>query len=596
MTQSKNKTICHYFVNRAKISPKKTAILKKDQDQWIEISWEEYNNQVLLFASGLSALGVRPGDKVAIMANTRFEWSVTDFAVLCSKAITIPVYQTLLADDLKYILNNSETKVLVLENRSLLKTFLTVKDQCPTVQKVICMDEARQTDEFVMTWDELMALGSQEKEDFKSEFLARVESITLDDIASILYTSGTTGNPKGVVLAHEQIMSEVGEVFPLVGITDTDTTLSFLPYAHILGRIEHWGQPFSGYTLAYAESIEKIKGNLAEVKPTFLVAVPRIFEKIYAGIWATMESQVIKSKLFRWALSIGKEVGEHKMNRTPVPLPLLAQYQLADKLVLEKIRQAVGGRLRFAVSGGAPLARDIALFFHACGILILEGYGLTETTAAVTANSPFDYRFGTVGKPIGDTEIKIAADGEILVRSKKVMREYYKNPEATKEAMDGNWFKTGDIGEFTDTGDLKITDRKKDLIKTAGGKYVAPQKLENLLKLHNFVSNVLIHGDQKKYIVALITLDAAFLQRYAEEKNIPYTQIESITQHPAVLELVRKGVAETNTQLANFETIKRFAVLPKDFTVESGELTPSLKVKRKLLDKKYEKHISALYS
>jgi long-chain acyl-CoA synthetase len=363
-----------------------------------------------------------------------------------------------------------------------------------------------------------------------------------------------------------------------------------------MGRIENWGHVFIGFQMAYAENIEKIRTYLIEVRPTILVAVPRIFEKVYSGIYAQLGNSVLRTKIFQQALAIGRKVSQCKLDRKPVPLKLFLSYQVAQKLVLNKVREAFGGRLRFAVSGGAPISSDIAMFFHSCGILILEGYGLTETTAAVAANTPFNYRFGSVGRPIGDVQIKIAEDGEILVKSKKVMREYLNDPEGTAMAFTNGWFHTGDIGELMPTGDLRITDRKKDLIKTAGGKYISPQRIENLLKENSFVSHALIHGDQKKYVVALITLDPGFLKNFAEEKGLVFKDLSELSQHPQVLQTVRLGVAEINSRLANFETIKRFSVLPDDFTVQGGELTPSLKVKRKILDQKFRKQIDALYT
>ncbi|HWU44547.1 MAG TPA: AMP-dependent synthetase/ligase, partial [Bdellovibrio sp.] len=407
--------------------------------------------------------------------------------------------------------------------------------------------------------------------------------------------SGTTGRPKGVVLTHLQAISEVSEAFPFAGANDKDISLSFLPYAHILGRIEHWGHLFIGYTMAYAESLEKVRGNLTDIRPTIMVSVPRIFEKIYAAIWAQIQTQPLKLKLFNWAFTIGKEVGEYKMNGQSLPLDLLLKYQLAHKLVLSKISDAFGGRLRFAISGGAPISKDIALFFHSAGILILEGYGLTETTAAITVNTPFNYRFGSVGRPIGEVKIKIAEDGEILIKSDKVMKEYYKNPQATKEVFTDGWFHTGDIGEILPGGDLKITDRKKDLIKTAGGKYVAPQRLEGLLKMCPYITNVLIHGDQKKYIVALLTVDRPGLEKFAKEKGVAYKDWNELVKGSFVNEIIRKAVADANSQLASYESIKKYLILPNEFTVEDGELTPSLKVKRKVLDVKFRDQIESLY-
>ncbi|PIS10033.1 MAG: long-chain fatty acid--CoA ligase, partial [Bdellovibrio sp. CG10_big_fil_rev_8_21_14_0_10_47_8] len=322
--------------------------------------------------------------------------------------------------------------------------------------KVICLENLRKSDLEIITWDELLSLGAREKKGKKDLFDKLCQSTTRQDTATLIYTSGTTGLPRGVVLTHEQIMSEVTEAFHHLSATKEDTTLTFLPYAHVLGRIESWGHVYVGFKMAYAESIEKIRSNLSEVQPTVMIAVPRIFEKIYSGIFAQLGNNVFRNKLFRWALAVGLKVGHLKLEKKSVPLALFAEYQLADRLILGKIREAFGGRLRFAVSGGAPLARDIALFFHACGVLILEGYGLTETTAAIFANTSYSYRFGTVGRPIGDVQVKIAEDGEILIRSKKVMKEYYNDPEATKEVFSEGWFHTGDIGELLPSGDLKI--------------------------------------------------------------------------------------------------------------------------------------------
>jgi long-chain acyl-CoA synthetase len=326
-----------------------------------------------------------------------------------------------------------------------------------------------------------------------------------------------------------------------------------------------------------------------------MIAVPRIFEKIYNGIRNQVDMDPIKKRLFDWAVGLGKAAGSYKMQHKMVPLTLALKYQVAHRLVFKQILEKLGGNLRFAFSGGAPLSKEIGEFFHAAGVLLLEGYGLTETTAAVTANSPYDYRFGTVGKPFGDVELKLAADGEILVKSLKVFREYYKDPKATAEVLKDGWFSTGDIGEFTSEGFLRITDRKKDLIKTSGGKYVAPQRLEALLKHNKHISNVLIHGDQRKYIVALITLDPNLLQDYAKAKDLANSDPDHLVETAEVKELVRMAVAEANSQLASYESIKNFAILPRDFSVEDGELTPSLKVKRKYCDQKYRDVLDNLY-
>jgi long-chain acyl-CoA synthetase len=596
MDKSSTATICHSVLEMPHRKSDAVAVSYKADAAWQELSWTQYYEAIATVASALLSYQVQPGDKIAIMSNTRVEWSVCDYAIMGIQAITVPIYQTVTAEDLQYMLNNSKSKILFLENRSMLKLFLKVQASCPSVEKVICFDSVRESDLQVTGWDELLAYGTQEKPDQKAEFEKLSQATRPGHIATLIYTSGTSGTPKGVVLTHEQILSEISEAFPFLGVTTDDVSLTFLPYAHVLGRIEHWGHVYVGFHMAFAESIERIKYNLTEIRPTILISVPRIFEKVYSSIFAQLGNSFLRNRIFKWALSVGYQVGELRLQRKSIPVQLFAQYELAQRLVLHKVKDAFGGRLRFSMSGGAPISKEIALFFHACDVLILEGYGLTETTAAVCANTPYNYHFGSVGRPIGDVQIRIADDGEILLKSKKIMREYYEAPELTKEVFTDGWFHTGDIGQVLPSGDLQITDRKKDLIKTGGGKYVAPQKLENLLKLNSFISNVLIHGDQKKYIVALITLDPLFMEKFAKEKNIAYSDYASLTQHPVVLEMVRKGVAQSNTQLAAYETVKRFAVLPQDFTVESGELTPSLKVKRKVLDQKFQKQLTALYS
>lgn len=581
---------------------------KKDRT-WQEVSWKDYRSWVEQTAAALIELGARPGDRVALFASTRYEWALTDLAALSMGVIIVPVYHTMTADELEHILLDSGSRLLIVENAQLLKIFKSIENKTPLVEKVILLDPPKEmrgtnlTSRPWMSFEDLRKEGQNKIQEHKNEWKLRLKALTIDTPATIIYTSGTTGKPKGVLLTHRQIASEVNESFSYVGATHQDISLTFLPYSHILGRIELWGSLSLGFTLAFAESIEKIRANLQEVKPTIMVAVPRIFEKIYLAIQSQIETNSLRKKLFVWALDIGKTIGELKIARRPIPLRLLPQFEIADRLVLSKVRDAFGGRLRFAISGGAPLNQDIGQFFHSCGVLVLEGYGLTETTAAVCVNTPFDYAFGTVGKPIGDVQIQIAADGEVLLKSDKIMKEYYNDPEATAKVFNAEgWFLTGDIGEITSTGQLRITDRKKDLIKTAGGKYVAPQKLEALLKTHPLLSHVHIHGDQRKFVSALITLDPQNLSQFAKEKGLPvptsgdHEALQTLSRHAIVQDSVRKVVAEANSQLASFETIKRFLILPRDFSIETGELTPSLKMKRRFIDQKYKSELDSLYS
>lgn len=559
--------------------------------KWTEMSWDEYYSLVERTSGGLLSLGVKKGDKIAIYSNTRFEWAIADFAAMSLGAITVPIYQSNTSEDVEFILNDSECVAIFCEDKITYDKFARVQKNCPNIKNIFSFTDGVSG---AVIFEDLLKKGYDYKKSHDLFFENNCKNITIDDLATIVYTSGTTGQPKGVCLYHEQIFSEVSEVFSLLDISEKDKTLTFLPFAHIFGRVEHWAHLYMGWTMAYAQNIDKIRDNLIDTNPTFMVAVPRIFEKVYASVISQAEASPVKSKIFNWALSVGYKVSESRINKINLSIQTAVQYQLAKKLVFNKLAQKMGGRLRFAISGGAPLSKQVATFFHAADLLILEGYGLTETTAGIFVNNRFEYRFGTVGKAIGDVECKIASDGEILVRSKKIMREYYKNPEATNEVLKDGWFYTGDIGELND-GFLKITDRKKDLIKTGGGKYIAPQKIENLLKLSKYISYVVVHGDRKKYIVALLTLNQDEVKKFAAQGQINYANFAELCEHPKIKDLIRDQVAEANSQLASFETVKNFAIIPHEFTVETGEITPSLKIKRKFCDKKYEAIINSLY-
>lgn len=580
---------------RTRSSETKAARFVKN-GRWQSITWQEYFSQTAKLGMALIELGVEPGDRVAVLSNTRLEWAISDMAILGIGGVTVPIYQSSIPSEIEFILNNSGAKVLILENQALLEKWKSIAEKTPDVKWIISCEVTNSGDDRLIQWGRAFEIGERKLNEESDAFIRQCEDRKSSELATIVYTSGTTGVPKGVQLTHEQIMSEIEDVFKVLDVSDKDASLTFLPFAHILGRVEHWGHVHIGWMMGYAESIDRIKNGLLEIKPTFLVAVPRIFEKVYNGIVSKAEAQKTKKKIFHWALKVGLQVSDAKSSKRSIPLPLLVEYQLARKLVFDKLIEGLGGRLRFAFSGGAPLSKEIARFFHAANIYLLEGYGLTETTAGIFVNSLYDYRFGTVGKPIGDTHVKIADDGEILVKSKKVMVGYYKNDSATREVLsEDGWFATGDIGELTPDGFLRITDRKKDLIKTAGGKFVAPQKLENLLKLNKYVSNVLIHGDKRKYVVALVTLNFEEVNRLAAENGITTRDHAQLIKQNVVKEVIRQAVADVNAQLASYESIKAFEILPEDFTIDSGELTPSLKVRRKFCDKKYSSVIDRLY-
>jgi long-chain acyl-CoA synthetase len=570
-------TILHHLLHRKEYSKRDVALQFRDNDRWLKYNWQEYYSLIETIGATLIKLEVKKGDSVAIISETRPEWPISDLAILGLGAITVPIYPNNLDEDVVFIINDSQCKVLILEDSLQVEKWARIKSQCPSVKEVIVIEVGDKHKDYI-SWGEALNKGRELLATHPNAYLHLAEKVSRDDVATILYTSGTTGRPKGVVLCHSQIMSELEDIFSIVTVNSDDISISFLPYSHVLGRVEAWGNVYAGYVLAFAESIDRLKYNLIDVRPTFMIAVPRIFEKIYSGILAQVENSQTKRKIFEKAYDIGHRVSEAIQNKEPLGIKLSVEYEIAKKLVFNNILKALGGRMRFAVSGGAPLSPEIARFFHGLGLLICEGYGLTETTAGICFNSPLDYKFGSVGKALAEVKIKIAEDGEILVNSKKVMREYFNNPQATAEVMVEGYFKTGDIGHVDSDGFLFITDRKKDLIKT--GKYVAPQKIENILKLSPYISNVLIHGDQKKYIVALVTLSPSLAGRHAE---------------PEVYTLIKDAIAEANTTLASFESIKKFSILPNDFTIETGELTPSLKVKRKFCDQKFKKEIDELY-
>jgi len=575
------KTILASLNDRRNRTPKDIAIQFKSGERWLKYTWAEYYNLVESIAGGLNHYGVKKNTRVAIIANTRPEWIVADLAILGLGGQTVPIYPNSLDEDVAFIINDAQVEFVVLEDNQQIQKWRRIAEQCPSVKQVVLIQHQGQEHKNYVAWGELLNKGRDSLKENPMKFVAAANELSPSDWATIPYTSGTTGRPKGVVLTHAQIMSEMQDVFSLVLVDHKDISLSFLPYSHILGRVEAWGSIYAGYTLAFAENIDKIKQNLKEVRPTFLIAVPRIFEKIYAGILSQVEQSRVRREIFKQALQVGLKVSSTVQEKRPLGLQLAAEFEIAQKLVFDKILRALGGRLRFAVSGGAPLSAEVSRFFHSLGLLICEGYGLTETTAGISFNSPLHYKFGTVGRPLSDVLVRIAEDGEILVKSQKVMIEYYNNAEATREAFDNGYFKTGDIGHIDSDGYLCITDRKKDLIKTAGGKYVAPQKLENKLKESPYVSNVLIHGDQKKYIIALITVNRSLLPDPTS---------------PESYKVIKDIIANANEELASHESIKKFSILPAEFTVEGGEITPSLKIKRRFCDQKYKKEIDELYS
>ncbi len=557
------------------------AVQYKLKDQWQNLNWSEFTNKIIATHLFLKSQGIKKGDHIGLMAATSWQWATLDQALLGSGSVVVPMYPNLSDDDLTFIINHSEITSLIIDTDQLKSQIERIRPGFTREVKLLTFSE--------------ISFDSEINQDQKNKFFGLCKKLDAKSVATIVYTSGTTGKPKGAVLLHEAIVSEVTEGFELFGVKPQYKSLTFLPFAHVLGRIEHWGSCWNGHCLAYAESIEKIQSNLKEVKPDFLIAVPRIFEKVYSGIMTEVETKTYKEKIFKTALESAREILKYRRTKETIPWPLLIKYEALSKIAFAPIRAAFGGNIKFAISGGAPISQELVEFFNCCGIPISEGYGLTETCAAVTVNTISNNQAGTVGRPIGDVEIKFAVDGEILIKSKKCLVEYYKNPEETKKSIVDGFFATGDIGLITEQGFLKITDRKKDLIKTAGGKYVAPQKLEGLLKQDPLISQVLIHGDQRKFISVLVTFDEPQLKQWARSQQVTFENVSELYQNPILKLRVRNLIQDVNSKLASFEVVKKFEIVTDSWTVENGSLTPSLKVKRKYLESKYGELLDEIY-
>lgn len=587
-------SLLHPFLENVERLRDRPCFTFKQGSKWETLSWREALERVAAIAMGLKTLGIKKGDAVVIFSNTSVEWTLLDLAILSLGGVTVPIYQSSTALQARFIIQNSDARIVAVEGREHYKKVFPSLSELPLVTHLILIEGKNPGDEKTLTLNQLIEKGRRGDTE---AWRRGIDQIQGGDVATYVYTSGTTGNPKGAILTHGNFTSEVEALGSIFGISEREYSIIFLPLAHILARVLQFYQLRVGYVQAYAESIEKLVDNIGEVRPHFFVSVPRIFEKVYERVLSQVEAgSPLKKALFSWATAVGKEASRRLQRREKIPLKLVLQREIATWLVFRKLRARLGGRLKFCVSGGAPLSQEIAEFFHAAGILVLEGYGLTETTAAVNCNSVTDFRFGTVGKTIAGVEEKLADDGEILVRGPVIFKGYYKNPEGTREALsEEGWFKTGDIGEIADDGFLRITDRKKDIIVTAAGKNIAPQNIENLIKTVPIISQVMVYGDRKKYLAALVTLNLDELKNYARTRQIHFHDYKDLVKNPQIYAFVKKAIEEKNKTLASYETVKRFTILEDDFTQETGELTPTLKVKRKFVSQKYKDVIEQLY-
>lgn len=576
---------------------KADALNHRTDGHWVNISAGEFVDRVKNVALGLAALGIRPGDRIALLSENRPEWSIADLAILSLGAINVPIYTTQAVDQIEYILADSGARAMFVSNRKLFRHARPALNNRQLEHLIFFEADVAQDLDRSIALEELEGSGHKHAEERPGAFDAYLHAVRPDDLATIIYTSGTTGEPKGVMLTHNNFISNVLSISSTLPIGNTDTALSVLPLSHIFERAGFYIFCYSGVSVYYAASFDQVGENLREVKPTVMTAVPRLFEKVYHRIIKKgMSEKGLKRKIFTRSLKVGQRFGELSDAHRRIPAHLRIQQKLASRLVFSKWREGVGGRLRYFVSGGAPLAPHLAYSYVSAGIPILQGYGATET-CIVTANHPDNNQVGSVGKPFAGIELRIAEDGEIMVRGPNVMRGYYGQPEATAAVIKDGWFATGDVGHLDKEGRLYITDRKKDLFKLSNGKYIAPQLIESLLKESEYVSQVVVVGAGRKQPVALIVPEWENLNQELEStgENLPKDRNE-LSKHPTAVKIVQKDVASLTAALADYERIRRVALLPNEFSIDSGELTPTLKVKRRVIDERYSDLIEALYS
>ena len=554
-----------------------------------DISYAELGESVDAFSKGLNALGVQKDDRVAILSENRPEWAITDFGTLKAGGVTVPMFSTLTAAQVGYILKDSGSKIICVSTEAQLKKVLSIRDEVPTLEQIICFDPIEgETPEGIIQFEAVCELEGEETD----------AAATEDDIATIIYTSGTTGDPKGVMLTHANFIFNLQACKSLIDVSEADVLLSFLPLSHVFERLGgHYVPLFSGAKIAYAESTFTVAQNMGEVSPTVMLSVPRLYETMHDRILrAVQEGSPLKQKIFHWGVSVGSAVSSAiQQGKNPSAI-LQLQQNIANKLVFAKLKAATGGRLRFFVSGGAALPQAIAEFFHAAGILILEGYGLTETSPVISMNHPEGWKFGTVGMPVPGIEVQIAEDGEILTRGPHVMKGYFNNESATAEVIDGeNWFHTGDIGIIDEDGFVKITDRKKNIIVLSNGKNVAPQPIESELVQSPFINQILLVGNERKNLAALIVPNFDALKAWAAENGVATDELSTMLETREVQQLIQSDIRSRLTDFADFEQVRRFTLLEKEFSQEEDEMTPTLKLKRNVIIERYGDAIEEMY-
>jgi long-chain acyl-CoA synthetase len=588
-------TLVDVFTRLLRENNRPDALNYKKNGQWIAVSSDELLARAKNIAAGLHSIGVRRGDRVAVLSESRVEWTLTDTGCIFGGVIDVPIYPTLMPPQVRYILNDSGASALFIEGRAKFDELKEILGECPQVEHVIHFDPDGMSEGFSLV--ELERLGSEFQQQNPGALDQLAHEMSPDDLATIIYTSGTTGEPKGVMLTHSNLVTNLIDSSGHLAFGRNDIALSVLPLSHVFERQAMYMYLYRGMAVYFAESLQTIGPNLREVRPTILVGVPRIFEKIYDRIQErAAEAGKFAATMLAWSVSVGREYAKYKLAHLPVPLFLKLKHAIASRLVFSKWHAAFGGRIRLLVSGGAALPEDLAYIYFGAGIPIIQGYGLTETSPVITTSQLDAIRAGTVGKPIPNVEVRIAADGEIEARGPNIMRGYYNKPEETRAVFtDDGWFKTGDIGTLDADGYLRITDRKKELFKTSGGKYISPQPIEQAIKASRFVNQVVLVGAERKFPAALIVPNWEQLESYCKLKGIQVNNRRELCEHPRIVDLFERQIDRLTPNLARFEKIKKVALLENEFTIEGGELTPTLKVKRRVVDEKYRDVIEKLY-
>ncbi|HTY58767.1 MAG TPA: long-chain fatty acid--CoA ligase [Bacteroidota bacterium] len=578
---------------------RKPALMYKADGSYKGIPYKELRRQVELFAFGLASLGVKRGDRVSIIAENRPEWVIADQAIAALGAVSVPVYPTMTAKQIEYIFNDATVSVAIVSNQFQLNKVAKISPAVPTLEKTVVMGEKPvvQAGPGIVAFSYVMIIGEEFQHESPDYLRASMKTVKPEDLLTIIYTSGTTGNPKGVMLTHSNLCSNIQSAAEAIPFGTSDVLLSFLPLSHSFERMAGYYTGMAcGATVAFAESVETVRDNMLEVRPTIVTTVPRLFERIQSRIIKQVDAgSPLRRKLFYWAIGVGREYAAAVKERN-VGLPLRLRHALADRLVFSRVKSRTGGRMRFFCSGGAALGKEFGEFFEAVGLSIIEGYGLTESSPVISVNRLDRYRFGSVGHPIQGVEVRVAHDGEILARGPNIMKGYWNNPSATREVIDQEgWLHTGDIGMIDAEGFIHITDRKKHLFVSSGGKNIAPQPIENLFLSNKYIEQFMLIGDRRMFLTALIVPDFDALKEYADARGIAYATNTDLAAHPTINELIQNNIHQIQKDLASYERVRKFTLLDRQFTVEEGELTPTQKVRRRVIEERYARLIEGMY-